>query len=48
MCMCVPRSLILGENDDDIDDGDGDGDGDDELVAFNHLPYLPTLPYMHQ
>lgn len=22
MCMCVSRSLILGENDDDIDDGD--------------------------
>lgn len=40
MCMCVSRSLILGENDGGIDDGDGD----DELIAF--ITYL-TYPTLH-
>lgn len=35
--MCVPRSLILGENDDA-------GDDNDELVAS--IIYLTYLPYL--
>lgn len=42
MCMCVPRSLILGEMIMILDDGDGDDELTASIIYLTYLPYLTS------